>query len=333
MTEIILETARLFMPSANEYRNLSGSHNKVYCVSGNNEIVLRFSAKRYKTFTDVMGEVHFKNYLAANKVLLDAPIPDCNGNFVVEVDFFGELHYVTAFQMSRGLNFMEREPDGKDLYVAAGKEIGKIHALSRRYTPDTKYCRNQWNNSRHMSKIEEILRSKKPELMEAYYLFLKEMNKLPKKKDEFGLIHGDFFFANFLSLDSSAVVIDFDECEYSWYLYDVAVCMYYQLIGPEPLKVSLKCEEAKKLFSWLMKGYRTKNSINKIILKKMDLFFKLRDFVLLSTILDNDLTGKWQNDLVTSACDRIINDKPLVDVNFADEYMKFENGKILTQTL
>ena len=53
---------------------------------------------------------------------------------------------------------------------------------------------------------------------------------LPVNTDNFGLIHGDINVGNFTVDESVGIAaFDFDECQYSWYIEDIAIQLYYLL--------------------------------------------------------------------------------------------------------
>ncbi|MBZ0289425.1 MAG: phosphotransferase, partial [Anaerolineae bacterium] len=48
------------------------------------------------------------------------------------------------------------------------------------------------------------------------------MDKLGQGRENFGLIHADFIAKNFLFQDNDLYAIDFDDCGWGYYLYDLA---------------------------------------------------------------------------------------------------------------
>ena len=67
----------------------------------------------------------------------------------------------------------------------------------------------------------------------------------------------------------------------------------------------------------MLSGYLMENALPLDELKNIDLFFRLGDYVLLSTIIGrNDETlGWWDARLVPAAMDRVLNNKPFVCIN------------------
>ncbi len=66
-----------------------------------------------------------------------------------------------------------------------------------------------------------------------------------------------------------------------------------------------------------MSGYLIENELPVEELEQIDIFFKLRDYILLSTIIEKDevkLNG-WDEKLLNGALERVFNNKPLVDID------------------
>jgi len=194
--------------------------------------------------------------------------------------------------------------------------LGKIHQASKKYKHG-EIKRRQWNENDHIVKGYDLFKQYLG-LQEIFKNFIKSIQILPKSKDEFGLIHGDFLFSNYFFSKDDITVFDFDECEYSWYIYDIAVCMYYYLLGPNPDKLHKKESEAEYMFANIMKGYLQETDIDSFWIQKIDLFFSLRDFVLMSSVIERngiDLHG-WNEVFFREALDRRLKFRTFVDIDF-----------------
>lgn len=74
-----------------------------------------------------------------------------------------------------------------------------------------------------------------------------------------------------------------------------------------------------------MLGYLTENNLPLEELGQIDVFFKLREYVLLSSILENDKSiGQWQKLLIPVALNRLITNKPFVDIDINSIIKKIE---------
>ncbi|WP_430022355.1 phosphotransferase [Paenibacillus sp. MABNR03] len=84
-----------------------------------------------------------------------------------------------------------------------------------------------------MKSNEYLLRAKDylPSELQPILIALDELKvqlaSLPVNADNFGLIHGDINVGNFtIDEDGGITLFDFDECQYSWYVEDIAIQLY-----------------------------------------------------------------------------------------------------------
>ncbi|MGS0973172.1 MAG: phosphotransferase enzyme family protein [Candidatus Izemoplasmataceae bacterium] len=141
------------------------------------------------------------------------------------------------------------------------------------------------------------------EFVREYVDVLESIERITKQQDYF-LIHGDYLFSNII-YNTDLTVIDFDDCEYGYYQYDIAVYMFYYLLGGNPLEMNLSVN--KKRFELFMNGYRSIRKIDYIELEDLNPFFRLRQMKLLGTITEyqGDDMGEWQKKFVDSSIKRI----------------------------
>lgn len=298
--------------------NLGGFHNHVYLVKGDSDFVLRVSTAQHRSLGATGAEVDFLRYLAANGASVARPLQGLDGRFVYECQQEGCSWVITAFSVARGRDWRNRGSDEGDRLIRIGKTIGKIHRLSRAYQPTGHRLRRQWHESQHMAKAEALLRHYDPRLAGIFQEYLGEMKRLPQDGAGFGLIHGDYLFSNYHVDGNDVIVFDFDECEYSWFMYDIAVCMYYYLLGGNPSELPGKTQEAEEMLCHLLRGYLQENEMDVFWIKNIDLFFQMREFVLLSTTLERfsgTLEG-WQKSFFEGAVDRRLNHRPFIKSSF-----------------
>jgi Ser/Thr protein kinase RdoA (MazF antagonist) len=53
------------------------------------------------------------------------------------------------------------------------------------------------------------------------------LHRLPRSEDDYGLIHADLHPHNFCFDEGRITVFDFDNCEYAWFVKDIAVILFY----------------------------------------------------------------------------------------------------------
>lgn len=114
--------------------------------------------------------------------------------------------------------------------------MGKIAAILHNYVVanEMKIHRNQWNFDSMFGEkaIWGDWRNCKELKVQDVQLFEKALSIMEKRLadfgkgfDRYGLIHCDLRFANTIIDGNKLQIIDFDDCGYSWFLYDLACCM------------------------------------------------------------------------------------------------------------
>ncbi|MCL2774642.1 MAG: phosphotransferase [Oscillospiraceae bacterium] len=320
--KVIMELSRYYSNTYIENTNLHGGHNFIYLIKGDYEFVLRATPKSRRSSEDIESELDFMTYLKSNDVSLPAPLKGFDNKFIYETEIDGEVFIISAFEKANGLNAWERGLDGREIFVAAGQMLGKMHAASKKYIPQKVKPRKQWHENYHFIKAGEVFDKHRKDIKEAFENYMVKIKKLSCDKKTFGLIHGDYFFSNyFFNSDKKITILDFDECEYSWFISDIALCMYYFLLGPEPLELSKKSNEAINIFLWIIEGYNKENKLSAEQFEQIDCFFQMRDYILLSVIYENERFMEWENKFIEGAAERVIKNKKFVDVDFKDLYL------------
>ena len=260
--------------------------------------VLRLIKKTNKDKVQIESELTFQNYLFQNGADVVRPLPSCFGDYCISFHDEGKdmQYWVSAFEYAAGKDWDERNDNNEKTFQLIGKTLGKIHRLSKEYDPN---------------------------LYEAFVDHMEVMNSFEKNVQTFGLTHGDYLMSNYLIEDNKIKVIDFDECEYSWYAMDLAICMRCYLIGSSPESVSDKISEAEMMHYNILKGYSTENIINEQMVYGLNAFIKVRDFIELSQILELLIHHKTLCDverkLLHADLDRTIKGKP---------FMQFKTKKV-----
>lgn len=241
--------------------------------------------------------------------------------------FDDKCYTVSAYQKAKGKDCWSRGIDGKERFKIIGRTLGRMHRLSMLYNCCDAAKRRQWEENPHLVKARCILRNYNADLSNKFDSYMSLMRRFPKNESSFGLVHGDFLFSNYyFDDDNNIFIFDFDECEYSWFIYDIAVCMYYYLLGSDPTELHEKVEEAEDMFFHIMSGYVLECKLDMDCIKNIDLFFQLRDYVLLSSILERSVErsaknlSAWEKSFVEGAMDRLLGGKPFIQADFERVY-------------
>jgi Ser/Thr protein kinase RdoA (MazF antagonist) len=119
-------------------------------------------------------------------------------------------------------------------------------------------------------------------------------------------------------------VFDFDEAQYSWFIEDIAIPLYYlvYVYGGEEGK-SDRESQVFRFMDHFMKGYIQESSFDHNWLKQIPLFLRLREIIVYTGMHRSaDLTNldEWSRDYLAQSKLRIEKGIPIVDVWSQEEF-------------
>jgi Ser/Thr protein kinase RdoA (MazF antagonist) len=131
-----------------------------------------------------------------------------------------------------------------------------------------------WQDSPHLDRDVTSL------LARAADLASRRLAAFGQAPERFGLIHADLRLANLLIADGSVRVIDFDDCGFSWFLYDLASALTFMEDDPDlPQFVD----------AWL-DGYREVRPLDMPDVHEIPTFLMLRRLVILAWLSSRPAT-------------------------------------------
>jgi len=145
------------------------------------------------------------------------------------------------------------------------------------------------------------------------------INKLCKDSDSFGIIHGDINVGNFLLDNENINIFDFDECQYSWFIEDIAIQLFY--ITYVFLDDSIDERQAQSciFMKSFMDGYLKENHIDEYWLKQIPLFLQLRELIVYIGICrstDFSNMSQWMKNYISQSKARIEQGISIVSENY-----------------
>jgi Ser/Thr protein kinase RdoA (MazF antagonist) len=229
-------------------RLLSLSENATYLADDGDPMVLRVHRPGYHSLEAIRSEL---NWMAALRdqagVATPHLIPARDGSEVVAATVAGNTLHVDAVTFITGCT-AEEQPD-----AVGFDELGRITAAMHdhvqgwaapeyftrfRWDVDATLGREaRWGNWRHAPGLtlpdQAIVESAAAEVGH-------RLTEFACGADRFGLIHADLRMANLMvdpgntsTVPSTITVIDFDDCGWSWYLFDLAAVVSFIEDTPE----------------------------------------------------------------------------------------------------
>ncbi|WP_120003052.1 phosphotransferase enzyme family protein [Nesterenkonia muleiensis] len=206
-------------------------------VDGRPRAVLRVHRPAYVDPQQIASELTWVQALAAET---DVPVPEVlplpDGSLMLAVDQPAEPPktadgpwYVVAFAFIEG-EVLEDMTDPRPYYRRIGEITAQFHDQSQRWSRPEDFDRFTWNiedmlgeGSRWGDWRNAELTPEQQSLMAAAEAkALQEVAPLTQSGQGLGLIHADLRPSNIMSAGGELTVIDFDDCGFSWFLYDFA---------------------------------------------------------------------------------------------------------------
>ncbi|PEF26005.1 protein kinase [Bacillus thuringiensis] len=249
----------------------------------------------YKTYEEQIEEVLYQNGLGVPPI-----IPSLQGNFVEKFTLDKEI-FAVLYKAAPGIH-LPRSEWNSNIFKKLGKQIGKLHRISKSFEKikpvkhiNDWYENEEYNFLKYIPKEENTIREIASDV-------LTSIKELPKSPSNYGLIHGDLWLENILvENNSNLTMIDFQDCEKHFYIFDLAVPIYsaieYSFAGNGNI-VDYEYSITKALFE----GYQEKNELPKEMKDKFPLFIKLKE------IFEYSLMHMyWDKDELTEEQVRIMN--------------------------
>lgn len=264
---------------------LNVSENATYRVDGTDgrRIVLRVHRTGYHSRDAIRSELMWVRSLRDEGIVRTAPVvatPD--GREVVEVRHpGGEERFVVAFEWMDGVH----PPEDRlvDDFAQLGAITARLHGHAKRWQQPAGFTRFTWDYDTslgergHWGPWQDGLGvgpSEREVLGRCSELLRRRLEAFGRTPDRFGLVHADMRLANLLVDGPDVGVIDFDDCGFSWYLYDLGSSLSF--IEHLPVVPEL-------IDSWVS-GYRTVAPLSATEVAELPTFVMLRRLLLVAWV-------------------------------------------------
>lgn len=319
--DILNESASKFGFSKCDLSDLRGFQNFVYeAKQSTKSCIVRIAHSSHRSFRLTEAELNWVLYLSNHGVSVAAPIRSLEGDLVSRIDY-GDAYFVTtAFDKAAGSKpKYQTYMEDKNLIQALGRMTGKIHALSKKYVVSRESAqRSDWKDNNYLTKFAKYVPAPYEQVIEKTKQFMQRLLLLPADLDCYGLIHGDIHLNNFHVYKDELILFDFDECEYNWFAADIANPLFYATPLPSGGREQ-RNRIAERFYAYFMEGYSKENDLDVHWLKKIPLFLRLREILVLSGAfrsLDLSNLHPWSKEMIETTTMNIENDLPFIDIPF-----------------
>ncbi|MGH2871822.1 MAG: phosphotransferase enzyme family protein [Solirubrobacteraceae bacterium] len=247
---------------------------------------LRVHRSGYRTTAEILSELSWLDALAADgAVATPGVVKATDGSRVVSVSIDElEARSVVLFDWLPG-----RPPDveasdaAPSQFEALGAISARMHRQARAWSRPAGFVRAPWDYehtlgpSGHWGRWQDGLGVDAEELRQLERLdaaIAARLERYGRDRDRFGLVHADIRLANLLVDGDDVWVIDFDDCGFSWYMYDFATTMTF--IEDHPRVPELRD-------AWV-RGYRSVGKMSAAEEAELETFLLLRRLLIVAWI-------------------------------------------------
>jgi Ser/Thr protein kinase RdoA (MazF antagonist) len=247
------------------------------------DMIFRVHRPDYHTRAEIVSELAWIEALKRDGgVAAPAPIPMLDGALIADIDDDGHTRHVVAFEFVPG-----REPAPEDDLVPWFRELGRVHARlhshAEHWRRPSDFVRKVWNFETTLGsrplwgdwRAGLGLEAPGRALLERTSAVIgARLARFGATSDRFGLVHADLRLANLLVDGDRLSLIDFDDCGFSWFLYDFAAAISF--IEHEP--------QVPELLEAWFSGYRESRALTADDVAIMPVFVMLRRILLTAWI-------------------------------------------------
>lgn len=244
-------------------------------------VIIRISDGATRSRGELLGELRWLEHLIRHGCTVTTPIRSGRGELLETIDLDGTPMYVCCFRRFGGRELHPAtDPEwNDDLFLALGREIGRIHRASDEFQLPTNQDRLPWYASTTTRIPDPLSAGFNPRVTKTMQAFLDELRGRPTPPREYGLVHRDLHAGNFLFEEGRVEIIDFDLGCYGWRTMDFAVLLFSHYYYPS-LRVSRAAELAGHVLATIVRGYRDEYRLDR---NQLD---TVGDMILLHTILN-----------------------------------------------
>jgi Ser/Thr protein kinase RdoA (MazF antagonist) len=203
-----------------------------------NQYVLRIHQPGYQTAEEITSELEWLSALRCDAELpVPEPVPAGNGELLAKAASPGVpgIRNCSLLRWMKGRMLKKRIRSSH--FRAVGRLMAKLHEHAAQWQPPKGFTRRHWDwdglfgDTAGFGVPARVLWTEMPQPdvkpLEAVTRQVRQaMDELGKGKNVYGLIHSDLAVKdNMLFSGGEARAIDFDDCGYSYWMYDIAVTL------------------------------------------------------------------------------------------------------------
>jgi Ser/Thr protein kinase RdoA (MazF antagonist) len=280
--------------------------------------LLRVTPAHRRSREQVLAEVRFIRYLNENggpAVTLDFPR---DGGLVITEGRGDDAVNVYSYRKAPG-GFPGDEAWGRDLFLKMGREVGKLHSLSSRYVPEGE-PRMQWFEDEDLARVCGCP-SHEGKIAQRCRDLIERLKAVEANAGNYGLIHGDIHAGNMAIEEGRLVLFDFDDCQYDFFLKDVANALFFAHWYPDMTGGATRQHHedtgfAEAFLDAFLEGYRESYDVDAAVYEHLQEMLMLQRCLLWGILHEEkDDLGSWEGVHARWTAE-ILDEVPFVDLDF-----------------
>ncbi|MBU5352071.1 phosphotransferase [Paenibacillus barcinonensis] len=307
---ILSEAVSRFGIDPGDISFIGGFQNFVYeYVKKDRSYILRLSHSSHRSFSAICGELEWVKYLHDQGLSVSKAIASAQNNLAEVLHLEDSYFTISSFEKAPGQKIFYPECMNNDmLSEKCGEITGQLHQLSRTYKPSREAIkRHDWTRNSYLTAINKYIPADQARVFESAERLMRKIDAL-KKDDSYGLIHGDINVGNFFLDENRITLFDFDECQYSWYIEDIAIQIFYMVYVVLNDSIQERNMQARRFLKHFIKGYERYEKLSEASLQQLRLFLRLREYIVyigMYRSFDFANLDDWTETYLTESRDRL----------------------------
>jgi len=288
--------------------------------------ILRLTDSHLRSLEEVYGELAFIDQAKAFGLGVAGYIVLKGQDPVSLIRLEDKTYYGVVFDKApgQGMTYGEYLNNPK-MFYDLGRLVGGLHQASRSLDLG-EISRPTFEDNSYLRTYKSYLPDQDKALRIAFEKHIRKIKGLQFSPEDWGLIHGDLNIGNFFLDGDHMTLFDFDECQVSAYIEDIAICLFYTVYMYNDDDLEARIAQGQLFMEHFLKGYTQVSDLNKALLAYIPDYLRLREMIVLVGIYKkwdmNQLT-QWQGEYLKSSKRRLREGIPLLDqVTSWMEYIK-----------
>ena len=288
---------RWSLPAGATATMINLSENATYRVdepSGGRRWALRVHREGYHSRAGIASELAWLMALKTDgAAITPVPVPARDGELIQSVAHAGlpRPRNMVLFDWEAGSEPSENDVAG---FEVLGETAARMHEHVLKWKKPQGFERHTWDFETSLGSRPHwgswragmgLTPQKESLFGETVALIGRRLERFGKGATRFGLVHGDMRLANLLMDGKTVKVIDFDDCGFSWFLYDCATTVSFFEHKPEVTEL---------LKAWV-RGYRRVRTLSAEDEAEIGTFVMLRRLLLVAWIGSHSETDLAQS--------------------------------------